>query len=44
MVLQDMVHTQQLYFWQHYRANRLKGNPANAGDAAATWVTSEVET
>ena len=22
---QEMVHSQQFYFWQHYRANRLKG-------------------
>lgn len=33
LLAQDMVHTQQLFFWQHFRANRLKGNPPAAAAA-----------
>ena len=39
---QDMVHTQQLFFWQHFRANRLKGNPA-AGRPGARAAVQEAE-
>ena len=39
---QDMVHTQQLYFWQHFRANRLKGNTA-ASEAMPNNSSGEME-
>ena len=38
-----MVHTQQLYFWQHFRANRLKGNPADGDITPAIQPAVEME-